>query len=176
MLDYTFRKINFVIHFSSYFGCLCWHQGFARWSLWEEAGVALCQRADCNSPITGHRYTHQPNLCSGKAFLGTASAAQRKGGHRTKRVFNKQREHQCQEEEKNKDEVLHGGGDSHTVACGEDYGNTGGCFLKEQWLVEKSAPWTKGKNVTGKENQTETFILPCTLNVSQFLSNLKILE
>lgn len=92
------------MHFSSYFGCLCWHQGFARWPLWEEAAVALCQRADCSSPITGHRYTHQPHLCSGKAFLGAASAAQRKGVHRTERVFNKQREHRCQEKEKNKDE------------------------------------------------------------------------
>lgn len=62
-------------------------QGFARWPLWEEAGVALSQRAGCNSPITGHRYTHQPNLCSGKAYLGAASAAQRKEGHRTKRVL-----------------------------------------------------------------------------------------
>lgn len=94
-----------------------------------------------------------------------------------KKSDNKQREHQGQEqEEKSKDEVFHGGADSHTAACGEDYGRAGGCFLKELWPMGKCAPWSKGKNVRGKEHQTETFTLPCPLNVFQFLSNFKLIE
>lgn len=100
----------------------------------EEAGAALCQRAGSNSPITGHTCTHQPEWCSGKACLRNGSKGCTEGGRAgNKKSENKQRQHQGQDEdeEENKDEVPHGGADSHTAACGEGCGRVGGYFLKE---------------------------------------------
>lgn len=181
MLDYRFRKNNFLQKFLSCFGCLCWQQGSARWPPWEESGIALCQRAGSNGPITGHRCTHQPNWCthqpnwcSGKANLRAANVAQREEEQGTKRVRISRVNTKVRRRSKRTKMRYSMVEQIATLQpVGRRMAEKMGVFWRS---CGKECTLKQGKTVRGKEYQTETFTLPCPLNVFQFLSNFMILE